>query len=671
MIQQFDKKDQDFKIPLELKTVLKALRLKILWLIGISVAACILGVTAAILLGTQKYEASTVLLYQPINSFVSDTFRVYQSIGEGTELSYEQGAGLVINESEEKSLLNSLNMVKTYPNLEELRRKLNLSRTLDQLGSSISVDIAQNTNLMFISAQSDNAREAQEIANTIRDIFLSTSNSMIKQKIAENLQKLQMQYDFSTAELTAAKAEFNDFISEYGIRDLAVKIEKVSSELIELELTLPKIEKQADIYRLQIDKINSALRAARNLEIGEISTGLDKNTIDPTPYMDSGSSAGLTDYIKLMQTQLLDKELQLIEAEANYTIDKERYEYLQNQYENLPTLNQQFTVLTGRYAALEAETRGLEKILQQFLILSEKDYSDFYIVSDAVDPLYPLDSNKKLIAVAVTAVVFIIGFIILLIIIIFDTRIKSAGDAFQKLQVQVLGEFPREDDLQKILPSQQKESSQIELYRRLARPLRIDHPEQGTTFLITSTVLGEGKSIAVINLAAVYGRQDERVLIIDAQVRNKGALSHFLAYRFPPENPENKEQNIPVNGLGEYLSYRVSDLEEIIIQTTLPGVDMIVMQGEAIIPDLLQSSRMRELMEQLKGIYSIILIEGPPVEVCVDAEVLTHYCNATLFVTACNTAQPDIIRKALSRLDKSETPTKGIILTKVSPAFSS
>ncbi len=657
MAQQFDKKDQDFKIPLELKTVLKALRLKILWLIGISVIACILGVTAAILLGTQKYEASTVLLYQPIKSFVSDTFRVYQSVGEGTELSYEQGAGLVTNESEEKSLLNSLNMVKTYPNLEELRKTLNLTRTLDQLGSSISVDIAQNTNLMFISAQADNAEDAQEIANTIRDIFLSTSNPMIEQKIEENLYKLQLQYDFSAAELTAAKAEFNSFISKYGIRDLAVKIEK-----------------QGDIYRLQIDKINSALRAARTLETGKISTGLDKNTIDPTPYMNSGSSAGLTDYIKLMQTQLLNKELQLIEAEANYTIDKERYEFLQNQYENLPALNQQFTVLTGRYSALEAETRGLEKILQQYLILSDKDYSDFYIVSDAAAPLYPLDSNKKLIAIAVTAVVFIIGFIILLIIIIFDTRIKSAGDAFQKLQVQVLGEFPREEDLQKLLPSQQKESSQIELYRRLARPLRIDYPDQGAAFLITSTVLGEGKSVAVINLAAVYGRQDERVLILDAQVRNKGVLSPFFSYRIPPENLENQEhqeQNIPVNGLGEYLSYMVSDLEEIIIQTTLPGVDMIVMQGEAIIPDLLQSSRMRDLMEELKSIYSIILIEGPPVELCVDAEVLTHYCCATLFVTACNTAQPDIIRKALSRLDKSETPAKGIILTKVSPAFSS
>ncbi len=654
MAQQFDKKEQEFRIPLELKTVLKALRLKILWLVGISIIACILGVAAAILLGTQKYEATTVLLYQPIESFVSDSFRIYQSVGEGTELSYEQGAGLIKNDSAEKTLINRLNMVKTYPNLEALRRELGLSRTLDQLGSSISVDIAQDANLMFISAQAENAKDAQKITNTIRDIFLSTSNAMVVQDLEENLYNLQMQYDNAVSDLEIAKAEFNDFVSKHDIRDLAVKIEKVSRELIELELALPKTDKLADIYRLQIDKINSALRAARDLATGNVDTVTDED------------STGLTDYIKLIQTKLLDKELQLIEAEAYYTIDKERFQYLQNQYENLPTINQQFNVLTGRYASLEAETRGLEKILQQLTIITEKDYSDFYIVSDAMEPLYPLDSNKKLIAIAITAVVFILGFIILLITIIFDTRIKSAGDAFQKLQVQVLGEFPREDDIQKILPGQQKGSTQIELYRILARPLRIEHPKQGTTFLITSTLLGEGKSTVVLNLAAVYGRQDEHVLIIDAQVRNKEVVSPFASYQIPPENPE---QLVTVNGLGEYLSYKVSDPEEIVIQTSLPGVDMIMMQDKAIIPDLLQSSRMRELMEVLKARYSIILIEGPPVEKYVDAEVLTHYCDVTLFVTACDVAKPDSIRKALSRLGKSETPTKGIILTKVMPAF--
>lgn len=646
MAQQFDKKEQEFRIPLELKTVLKALRLKILWLIGIAVIACILGVGAAILLGTQKYEAFTVLLYQPIESFVSDSFRIYQSIGEGTELSYEQGAGLIKNDSAEKTLINRLNMVKTYPNLEALRRELGLERTLDQLGASISVDIAQDANLMFISAQADNAKDAQKIANTIRDIFLSTSNAMVVQDLEENLHNLQMQYDSAISDLEIATTEFNDFVSKYDIRDLAVKIEKVSSELIELELNLPKTEKQADIYRLQIDKISSALRSANNITTGNVDIGAD--------------------YSKLIQTKLLDKELQLIEVEANYTIDKERFQYLKEQYENLPTINQQFNVLTGRYASLEAETRGLEKILQQLTIITDKDYSDFYIVSNAMEPLYPLDSNKKLIAIAITAVVFIIGFVILLITIIFDTRIKSAGDAFQKLQVQVLGEFPREDDVQKILPGQQKESTQIELYRILARPLRIEYPKQGTTFLITSTLLGEGKSTVVLNLAAVYGRQDEHVLVIDAQVRNKETLSPFASYQIPPENPE---QIVTVNGLGEYLSYKVSDPEEIVIQTSLPGVDMIMMQDKAIIPDLLQSSRMRELMEVLKNRYSIILIEGPPVEKYVDAEVLTHYCDATLFVTACDVAKPDSIREALSRLGKSATPTKGIILTKVMPAF--
>ena len=85
-----------FHIPLELKTVVKSLRMKIWVLLGIAVLSATVGVGAALFLGTREYEATTVLYYQPIESYVSDSFRIYQSVGSGTELTYDQGAGLSV-----------------------------------------------------------------------------------------------------------------------------------------------------------------------------------------------------------------------------------------------------------------------------------------------------------------------------------------------------------------------------------------------------------------------------------------------------------------------------------------------------------------------------------------------------------------------------------------------
>ena len=744
-------KPEEFRLPLELKTVLKTLRLKLVWLFVLAVFAVACGVVAAFLLGSQKYEATTVLFYQPIESFIPDTFRIYQSVGEGTELTYEQGAGLVKFEDASKSLWNRVNMVKTLPNLEELRSQLDLERTLEQLGSAIDVYVASDTDLMFISAQSDDPLEAKTIANTIRDIFLSTNDRRVSKELADQLANLQQQSEAAASELTQAQTEFNAFIEKYNIRDINTEAPKYASEMVDLELNLQQNKQQIEIYKQRIIKVKNAIEVANQLDTEEqarlAQEAAQKAGLTPdeannriqqlmqsieqvrtsrtnpveqerlrtqlviaeneyvrglitrseyetarfdyemflaqTQYSEeiealnrqideirSMTSVGVSDsvasseYVKLVRMNLLENELELIRVEMEYEVDLERYEYLKANYVNLPVITQNYIALRGRMASLEAENSGLTKILGQYKMIAEKDQSDFYVISDAVIPLYPLESNRKLIAIAATFLVFLLGFVILLTTIVIDPRIKSAPDAKQKLNLPILGVFPFQKYDQTLLPGSGKESAQIELYRIFARPLRLKYPHRGATFLITSTTKGEGKSTTAINLATVFGRQDEHVLLIDAQIRKSEQDSPFPAFSQPPESGIANTE-----GLGEFLSYRVAESHEIITQTILPGVDMIVKHDEAIIPDLLQSARMRELMQDLKERYSVIIIEGPPVEECVDTEILANYADTILFVTACDTMRPGRIQQALTRLKNTNIPIEGIVLTKVMSVY--
>ncbi len=750
MAPESESKQEEFRLPLELKTVLKTLRLKLVWIFVIGVMACAVGLVAALLLGTQKYESTTVLFYQPIQSYVPDTFRIYQSVGEGTELTYEQGAGLIKFESPDTSLWNRVNMVKTLPNLERLRKNLSLERTIEQLGSSIKVTVARDTNLMFISAFSDDPEEARLIANTIRDIFLATNNSMIGKDLQERLSNLEQQFNAAQAELQAARREFSEYIERYNIRDISIETPKYASELVDLELTLGKNKQLIEIYKQRVVKIKEAIASANllveeeqkkieeetqklgltpdeaNNKIQQLLQRIDelrKRITDPVEqerlrtqliiaeneyvrglisrsefetarfnyeffiaqnnyseeieffkqqvdeiramtFVGRGDSVASSEYLKLIRVMLLENELELIKIKLQYVIDEERYAYLKSNYVGMPVIVQNYIVITGRVASLEAETRGLEKILNQYRMISAKEHSDFYIISDAVIPLYPQESNKKLIAIAVTFMVFLLAFTILLASIVMDQRIKSVGDAKQKLNKPILGSFPFVKYNQVLLPEGSKESQQIELYRIFARPLRLKYPKRGATFLITSTTQGEGKSTTAINLATVFGRQDEHVLLLDAQIRKTELASPFKTYCQPSES-----NNEHTKGLGEYLSYKVFDIQEIITHTILPGVDMIVKHDEAVIPDLLQSARMRELMEELKELYTIIIIEGPPVLECVDSEILTSYADTIIYITACDTMKPTIIQRSLKRLQNTEIPLEGIVLTKVMPVY--
>ncbi len=740
---------EEFRLPLELKTVLKTLRLKFWWILFLLVIAGGLGVGAALLLGTQKFESTTVLFYQPIDSYVPDTFRIYQSIGEGTELSYEQGAGLIKFEASNTSLWNRVNMVKTRPNLEELRKRLNLEKTLDQLGSAIDVYVAQDTNLMFIAAQSENPEEAQNIANTIRDIFLETNDMRIGEELKEQLQGLQQQYDATSKELLEAQTKFSDFIEQYNIRDIKTQTTIYASELAELELSIQKNKEQIEIYKQRIIRVKSEIQSVGQAElerqealskltskpgittdeatnrINQITDKIDilrAETIDPIeleqlktkltiaeneyvrglinrseyetayyayqlfkartsnteeiqrlkqeideimtlPHIGVDENATTNEYLQQVKLVFLENELELIRLELQYASDKERYDSLSKNFIDMPTISQTYNSLNGNVISLEAETRGLEKILNQYKTISEKSQSDFSIISDAAIPLLPMESNKKLIAIIISFLVFMLGFIFILISIITDTKIKSSADAKQKLNMPILAAFPYLRNTSLLVPREHEESRQIELYRILARPLRLKYPKQGSTILVTSTSEKEGKSTTVINLATVFGRQDEHVLIIDAQIRYTEKPSPFHTYCLKDSDGNYKK------GLGEYLSYKAS-IDEIISQTVLPGVDMIVKNEEAVIPDLLQSARMLELMQDLKQLYSIIIIEGAPVDECVDSEILTNYSDTILLVTACDMLRPSVVQRTLTRLKNTNIPLEGIILTKIRSVYS-
>jgi Mrp family chromosome partitioning ATPase/uncharacterized protein involved in exopolysaccharide biosynthesis len=739
----------EFRLPIELKTVLKTLRLKFWRIVILFIIACGLGVGGALLLGTQKFESTTVLYYQPIESYVPDTFRIYQSIGEGTELTYEQSAGQQKVTSSDSSIWNKVNMVKTRPNLEELRKRLNLEKTLEQLGSAITVYVASDTNLMFIAAQSENREEAQIIANTIRDIFLETINTRIKEELSEQLKTIQQQYDATAKELAEAKTRFQDFINLHNIRDIETQTTIYATELVELEFELQKNKQQIEIYEQRVIRVKSEIQGVEKTEIeGQIEAeqaasggitatestnrinqltsqieSLRAETVDPIElerlktkltiaeneyvrglisrsefeaayydYQLMKAETSKTDEIELIKKQIseiralpnveeevnfsaadylhdlkilrLENELELIRLQLLYASDKERYEELSKNYIDMPTISQTYSTLNGSVIALEAETRGLEKILNRYKIISGESQSDFYIINDGAIPLLPMDSNKKMIAIVIAFLVFLVGFIIILIGIVTDTKIKSSADAKQKLNMKIIATFPYLRNSSLLTPSEDRESKQIELYRILARPLRLKYPKQGATFLVTSTRKGEGKSTFAINLAAVFGRQDEHVLIIDSQIRSTHTPSPFHAYCM-----EESLANHP-DGLGEYLSYKVASCEEIINQTVIPGVDIILRNEAAIIPDLLQSARMSELMLELKQLYSIIIIEGAAVDECVDSEILTNYSDTILFITACDKLKPPVIQRTLKRLKNTNIPPEGIILTKVRSIYS-
>ena len=125
------------------------------------------------------------------------------------------------------------------------------------------------------------------------------------------------------------------------------------------------------------------------------------------------------------------------------------------------------------------------------------------------------------------------------------------------------------------------------------------------------------------------------------------------------------ENEKPVIGLGEYLSFQAENPKEIVWPTILPGVECIPHVEEAVIPDVLASNRMKEMLKTLSREFGIIIIEAPAADKYVDAELVASMCDAILMVVESRVCPNAELKRVIEGLKETEVPVVGFILNNV------
>src|SRR5690606_24989200 len=127
--------------------------------------------------------------------------------------------------------------------------------------------------------------------------------------------------------------------------------------------------------------------------------------------------------------------------------------------------------------------------------------------------------------------------------------------------------------------------------------------------MLTSAGPGEGKSTTVTNLAVVYAQSDKRVLIIDADLR-KPTMHHTFS-------KTNR------SGLTTLLTGQAT-LTEVIKETHIDKIDILTAGPIPPNPsEMLSSNRMSNVLEELREMYDVILIDAPPALAVTDAQIIS------------------------------------------------
>lgn len=202
----------------------------------------------------------------------------------------------------------------------------------------------------------------------------------------------------------------------------------------------------------------------------------------------------------------------------------------------------------------------------------------------------------------------------------------------------------------KLLIRHQKGSKIAEQFRIIRTNIEFISKKRALkTIMITSTKPQEGKSTIIANLADVMGRQELKVLIIDADLRLPS--QHYIL---------GADNSV---GLTDILKERAT-IEAVIQNTPLFNVDIIAAGQSPNNPsELLSKTALIDLLETVKKQYDYILVDAPPVIVA-DTTIIAQKIDGIIMVAEENKTPKQKFQKALNTLESTNTPILGIVLNK-------
>ncbi|MCC7107335.1 MAG: CpsD/CapB family tyrosine-protein kinase [Chloroflexi bacterium] len=191
-------------------------------------------------------------------------------------------------------------------------------------------------------------------------------------------------------------------------------------------------------------------------------------------------------------------------------------------------------------------------------------------------------------------------------------------------------------------------SAAAEAYRLLRTNLEfvgLDKPVQ--TLLVTSAGPRDGKTTVVANLAVVLADAGQRVIVIDADLRQPRLHEVFGAQRSPGFSDAllDERANPPLQ------SGPLPTLRLLSAGTPPPNP-----------AELLASARVSRLLDRLKGEADIVLLDSPPLAAVSDATILATRVDGVLLVVSARRTRRDLAQRAREQLKTAGARVVGAVL---------
>ncbi len=539
-----------------------------------------------------------------------------------------------------------LNIVKTKDAKESQYRFV--IKKNPALAGGISVRRrAKYSTILEISYTDNVPLRAKEYANALAQAYIEQNIERKTREATRKLDFIDKQLKSIMANLKSSAIKVEEFKKNAKTVDLSSKANIVITRIAEYEGQLSVIS----IDEEMLNSVYKQVKSGKNLEsisilavgiaessvsriVKELQNAMMKKRILREDYTEMYPEViKLTKMIKqLKKTIVLTvKNMRKSVQDKKMLIEKAIKEQ-QKLLNTLPADERIFGQLQRKFVVNEKIYSYLLEKRLETAVVKASTVSKNRILDSATTPYVAIAPKRKVIVISGFIMGLILGLLLAFLRGFLDNRIKSEDDILLKISVPILGQIPNiKGDASNIKVFSSPKSAVAEAFRNIRTNLQfMTNKSETHTMAITSTVGEEGKTTICINLAAIMSMSGKKTVILNLDMRKP-----TLHQRFGLLN---------IYGMSNLLSGYVS-LKEVIQNTQYENLDII---SSGPIPpnpsELIQTEFMEKILNKLKELYDIIIIDTPPVGLVTDARTLMHYADTTLYIVRADYSKKDFLR---------------------------
>jgi polysaccharide chain length determinant protein (PEP-CTERM system associated) len=600
-----------------------------------------------------------------------------------------------------RSLETQMEIIKSRPIIDAVIKKFGIKNKkglyLDPtiyLKKFVKVETVKDTDIINIIVNDETPENAKKIANEIAKIYIEqdTKNNAEAARISRSFiedQLVSLKKELAKAEEDIKKfKEKNRTVAIQAEAEEAIKrtsglqadLAKAQAQLMETTSKLGEIEAQ---LKKQNPNFESQVTFTDNPAIEEMKKNLIRLEVERSKliqeYNDKHPDVqAINAQIKRAKKDMA-KEMKLIVG-SRVTSANPIYQKLFNDYVEAQGavygLNSTISALKGLVekeksvmATLPAKEQELARLLrikaahektyvqllekyQEFKIAEASNLSSARIIEPAVTPEKHVKPQRIKGIILSMFLGIIAGFCVAFLAEYIDDTIKTKEDIENIHNLKVLGVIPqlKQDEIDTLFTDNEKNSFAAEAFRNIRSNIKFFSYEKDMhAILVTSSTPGDGKTFIALQIAKVIAKAGTKVILIGADLRNP---SHHELF------------NLPFNkGLSTYLSGETKDPKDIIVKTEIENLYLIPAGPVPPNPaELLQSTRMINLLTEIKSNYDFVIVDTPPTPILSDALAIACEMDGVIVTASYGHTKRSALRDTFESLRMTGTNLLGTVL---------